>query len=81
MLTLDEVQKYGATRGNSVEGESLIKRIRATHEEVTKSLAHAQAYQGRTYNKSYCDVEYKVDQKVWLMVKNIIIEGPSGKPD
>ena len=74
MLTLDEVQKYIATRGSSAEGESLMERIRATREEVTKSLARAQAYQARTYNKSYCDVEYKVGQKVWLRVKNITIE-------
>ncbi len=60
MLTLDEVQKYSTTRGSSAEGESLMERIRATREEVTKSLARAQTYQARTYNKSHCDVEYKV---------------------
>ncbi len=60
MLTLDEVQKYSATRGSSAEGESLIERIRATREDVIKSLTHVQAYQARTYNKSHCDVEYKV---------------------
>ncbi len=81
MLTLDEVQKYNATRGSSADGESLMERICATHEEVIKSLARAQAYQARTYNKSHCDVEYKVDQKVWLRVKNITIERPSRKLD
>ncbi len=39
MLTLDEFQKYSATLGSSAKGESLIKRIRATSKEVTKSLA------------------------------------------
>ena len=48
ILTLDEVQKYNATRGSAAEGESLIERIRATREEVIKSLAPAQAYQART---------------------------------
>ena len=81
ILTLDEVQKYSATRGSSAEDESLMERIRATREEVTKSLARAQAYQARTYNKSHCDVEYKVGQKVWLRVKNITIERPSRKLD
>ena len=52
MLTLDEVQIYNATQGSFAEGESLIEIIRATHEEVTKSLACAQAYQARKYNKS-----------------------------
>ncbi len=52
MLTLDEVQIYNATRGSFAEGESLIEIIRVTHEEVTKSLARAQAYQARKYNKS-----------------------------
>ncbi len=79
MLTFDEVQKYNATRGSSAESESLMEGIRATREEVTKSLARAQAYQARTYNKSHCDVEYKVSQKVWLRVKNITIERPSRK--
>ena len=81
MLTLDEVQKYSATRRGSSEGESLMEGIRATREEVTKSLARAQAYQARTYNKSHCDVEYKVGQKVWLRVKKITIERPSRKLD
>ncbi len=56
MPTLDEVQKYIATRGGSAEGQSLIERILATCKEVTKSLTRAQAYQARTYNKSYPDV-------------------------
>ena len=81
MLTLDEVQKHIATYGNSAEGESLIVRIRATCEEVTKSLARAQAYQACTYNKSHHDGEYKVGQKFWLRVKNITIERPSRKLD
>ncbi len=81
MLTLYEVQKYSAIRGSSAEVESLIERIHATCEEVTKSLTRAQAYQARTYNKYYCDVEYKVSQKVWLSVKNITIERPSRKLD
>ena len=76
MLTLDEVQKYIATQGSSAEGESLIKRIRATCKKVTKSLASAQAYQARTYKKSHCDLVYKVGQKIWLRVKNITIERP-----
>ncbi len=58
-----------------------MERIRANREEVTKSLVRAQAYQARTYNKSYCDVEYKVGQKVWLRVKKITIERPSRKLD
>ncbi len=74
MLTLDEVQKYSATLGRSAEGESLIKRIYATRDEVTKSLTRAQTYQARTYNKSHCNIQYKVGQKVWLRVKNITIE-------
>ena len=74
MLTLDEIQKYIATLGSSAEGESWIERIYATREEVTKSLTRIQAYQACIYNKSYCDVEYKVGQKVWLRVKNITIE-------
>ncbi len=81
MLTLDEVQKYSATWGSSSEGESLIERIRVTHEEVTKSLTRAQVYQARVYNKSHRDVEYKVGQKVWLRVKKITIERPSRKVD
>ncbi len=81
MLTLDEVQEYSANRGSSAEGESLIERICATCEEVTKSLTSAQAYQARIYNKSHCDVEYKVSQKVWLRVKKITIERPSQKLD
>ncbi len=81
MLTLDEVKKYSANRGRSAEGESLKERIRATREEVTKSLARAQAYQACIYNKSHCDVEYKVGQKVWLRFKNITIERPSRKLD
>ncbi len=81
MLTLDEVQKYSATRGSSAESESLIERIHATRTKVSKSLARAQAYQARIYNKSYCNVEYKVDQKVWLRVKNITIERQSQKLD
>ncbi len=81
MLTLDEIQKYSATRGSSAEGGSLIERIRATCKEVTKSLTRVQAYQARIYNKSHCNVEYKVGQKVWLGVKNITIERPSRKLD
>ncbi len=81
MLTQDEVQKYSANQGSSAEGESLIERICATREEVTKSITYAQAYQTRIYNKSQCDVEYKVGQKVWLRVKNITIERPSQKLD
>ncbi len=81
ILTLDEVQKYNANRGSSTEGESLIERIRATCEEVTKSFMRAQAYQARIYNQSHCDIEYKVGQKVWLRVKNITIERPSRKLD
>ncbi len=56
MLTLNKVQKYTATRESSAERESLMEGIPATREEVTKSLARAQAYQARTYNKSHCDV-------------------------
>ncbi len=81
MLTPDEVQKYSVTRKSSAEGESLIERIRATLEEVTKSLTRAKAYQAGIYNKSYCDVKYKVGQKFWLKVKNITIERPSRKLD
>ncbi len=81
MLTLDEVQKYSAIRGSSAEGESLIDGIRVTREEVTKFFTRAQAYQARIYNKSYCDVEYKISQKVWLRVKNITIKQPSWKLD
>ncbi len=81
MLTLDEVQKYIVTQGSSSEGESLIKRKRATCEKVTKSLARAQAYQARTYKKSHCDLVYKVGQKIWLRVKNITIERPWRKLD
>ena len=68
ILTLDEVQKYSATLRNSLEGENLIEKVCATHEEVTKSLTHAQAYQTRTFNKSHRDVKYKVGQKIWLTV-------------
>ncbi len=74
MLILDVVQKYTATRRSFAEGESLMEKIRATRDEVTKSLACAQAYQARTYNKFHSDVDYKVGQKVWLRVKNITIE-------
>ncbi len=81
MLTLDEVQKYIATRGSFGEGESLMERTRATRKEVKKSFTRTQSYQARTYNKSHCDIEYKVGQKVWLRVKNIIIEQPSRKLD
>ncbi len=81
MLTLDEVEKYSVTRDSSAEGESLIERIRATREEVTKSLMRVQAYQARTYNKSHRDIEYKVGQKVWLRVKNITIERRCRKMD
>ncbi len=81
MLTLDEVPKYSATPRSSAEGESLIERIRATRGEITKSLTHSPTYQARTYNESYCNVEYKVGQKVWLRVKNITIEQPSQKLD
>ncbi len=56
-----------------------MERIRANREEVTKVLARAQAYEARIYNKSPCDVEYKVGQKVWLRVKNITIERLSQK--
>ncbi len=81
MLTLDKVQKYIATHGNSVEGESLIERIRANRKEVTKSLTRAQTYQARIYNKSHRALEYKVGQKVWLRAKNITIEWPSRNLD
>ena len=81
MLTLDEVQKYNATRKSFAEGESLIERIRVPREEFTKSLARAQAYQARIYNKSHRDVKYKVGQKVWLKAKNITIKRPSRKLD
>ncbi len=74
ILTLDEVQKYIATRESSAEGESLIEGIFAFCEEVTKSHVRAQVHQAHTYNKSHCDVKYKVGQKVWLRIKNIIIE-------
>ena len=77
MLTLDEVQKYSATRGSSAEGESLIRRICAIREEVTKFLTRSQAYHARIYNKSHRDVKYKVSPKVRLKVKNITIERPS----
>ncbi len=79
--TLDEVKKYSVTRGSSADSESLIEKICAIREEVTKSFMCAKAYQACTYNKSHCDVEYKVSQKVWLRVKNITIEGPSRKLD
>ena len=79
MLTLDEIEKYIATKGSPAEGESLIERIRTTRKEVTKFFTCAQAYQARIYNKSYCDVEYKVGQNVWLRVKNITIKRPSRK--
>ncbi len=69
MLTLDEVQKYIATRGSSAEDENLIERMRATCKEVTKSLTRSQAYQFCTYNKSHCNVQYKVGQKVWLRLR------------
>ncbi len=81
MLTLDEVQNYSATWGSSAEGESLIEKICATHEEVTKTLTCSQVYQARIYNKSHCDVEYKIGQKVGLRVKNITIERLSRKLD
>ena len=81
MLTLDEVQKYIATRGSSAEGESLVERIRATRKEVTKSLTCTQAYQARTYNKCHRHVEYKVGQKLLPRVKNITIERFSQKLD
>ncbi len=81
MLTLDEVQKYSATREGFSKDESLIERIRATREEVTKSLTRAQAYQARIYNKSHCDLQYNVGQKVWLKVKNITIERLTRKLD
>ncbi len=58
-----------------------MEKIRATCEEVTKFLPRAQGYQTLKYNKSHCDVEYKVSQKVWLRVKNITIERPSRKLD
>ncbi len=74
MLTLDEVQKYIATQRGCAEGENLIERICATREEITRSVTRTQAYQACRYNKSYCVVEYKVGQKVWLRVKNITIE-------
>ena len=81
ILTLDEVQKYSATRRGSAEDESLIGRLYVINEEVTKSLARAQVYQTCKYNKFHRDVEYKVGQKVWLRVKNITIERPSRKLD
>ena len=81
MLTLDEVQKYNAIRKSSAEGINFIGRIHATCEEVTKSLARAQAYQARIYKKSHRDMEYKVGQKVWLRVKNISIERTAQKLD
>ena len=81
MLTLDEVQKYSATWGSFAESESLIERIRATREEVTKSFARVQVYQARIYNKSHCGVECKISQKFWLRVKNITIERRSRKLD
>ncbi len=58
-----------------------MERIRVIRKEVTKSLACSQAYQACIYNKSHCDVEYKVGQKVWLRVKNITSERPSRKLD
>ncbi len=79
MLTLDEVQRYIATRGIPPKGESLIERIYANRDEVTKSLARTQAYQARKYNKSHRDLNYKVGQKFWLRVKKITIEQPSQK--
>ncbi len=81
MVTIDKVQKYSANRGSSAEGEIFIEIMHATFEEFTKSLARAQAYQACTYNKSLCDVRYKVSQKVWLMVNHITIERPSRKLD
>ena len=81
LLILDEVQNNNATRGSSAEAESLIERVYAIRGEVTKFLARAQAYQACKYNKSHCDVEYKFSQKVWLKVKNILIERPSQKLD
>ncbi len=81
ILTLDEVEKYIATWESSAEGENLIERIYAISKEVTKSFAYIQAYLARTYNRSHCDVEYKVGQKVWLRVKNITIERSSQKLD
>ena len=60
MLTLDEMQKYSAIWGSFADGKSLIERILATREEVTKSLVHAQAYQACIYNKSFCNVEHQV---------------------
>ncbi len=81
MLTIDQVQKYSATWGRSAEDESLIERIRAIREEVTKFLACAQAYQACTYNKSHCYLEYNFGQKVWLRVKKITIERLSRKLD
>ena len=81
MLILDEVQKYIATRGSFAEDESLIERLRATCQEVTKSLTRAQDYQASIYNKSHRDVEYKIGHKVWFMVKNITIERLSRKLD
>ncbi len=81
MLTLDEVPKYIANQGSSAKSESLIERIRTDREEVTKSFACTQAYQAQKYNKSHCDVEYKVGQKFWFRVKKITIERPSRKLD
>ena len=78
---IDEVQKYNDTLGSSAGGESLIEKIRATCNKVTKSLARAQAYQAHKYHKSHCNVNYTVSQKVWLRVKNITIERPSQKLD
>ena len=81
VLTLDEVQKYSATQGSCTEGESLSERMLVTRKEVPKSLAHSQAYQARTYDKSHRDVEYMVGQKVWLRIKDITIERTSQKLD
>ncbi len=64
MLTLDKVRKYIAIQGSSAEDESLMERILAIYEEITKSFAYAKAYQACKYNKSYYNVEYKVGQKV-----------------
>ena len=79
--TLDDVRNNIAIRGSSTEGESLIEIKNVTGKELKKSLANAQTYQARKYNKSRFDVKYKGGQKVWLKVKNITIERPSRKLD
>lgn len=81
IFILDKVKKYIANRKNFAENESLVEKIHDIHEEVTKFFACAQFYQAQIYNKTYCNMEYKVGQKVWLTVKNITIEQLSQKLD